>query len=90
MEPESGFRAGGAKHQLSGSGKASLEWNRSRIWILRKEFRGGVPDPGCTFTQYRASWRFGEASPRAFSKHTLCEVGSFESGVQRGLSMAAE
>jgi hypothetical protein len=51
---------------------------------LRKQFRGGVPDPGRTIPQDHASGRFGEASPRGFSQHTLSEVGSFEAGVYNG------
>ena len=75
--PWFGLRAGGTKDRLSGSvqsffGMVSVE----NLDGLRKQFRGGVPDPGRTIPQCRASGRLGEASPRGFSQHTLGEVGS--------------
>src|SRR5437773_8561492 len=65
--PWLGFRRGCAKDRLSSSVQRFLDVEPIEdLDGLRKQFRGGVPDPGRTIAQHRASWHLGEASPRGF------------------------
>jgi hypothetical protein len=80
--PWFGLLAGGTKDRLSGAVKGFFDVVPiQNLNGLGKQFLGGVPDPGGTITEHRATGRFGEASASRFAQYALGKIRPIRVGV---------
>ena len=80
--PWFGLLAGGTKGRLSGAVKGLFDVVPiQNLNGLGKQFLGGVPDPGGTITEHRATGRFGEVSASRFAQYALGEIRPSRAGV---------
>lgn len=80
--PGFGFWTGGAKDRLSGAVQGFLNVvSVQNLNGLGKQFLGGVPDPGGTITEHRATGRFGEVAASRFAQYALGEIRPIRVGI---------